>query len=84
VNKKTDTVKTLEERLSALYDIPLDRLVILLRHEHLYNNTVRSEIYNMDWRRDKTIEDASRLDHGTVLYVEEGNPKGKLEELSWH
>ena len=38
----------------------------------------------MDWRKEKTIEEASRLDHGTVLYVEEGNPKGKLDEFQWH
>jgi len=84
VNKKADTVGHLEARLAALYDIPADNLLLLLRHEHLFNQTVRSEVYNMDWRRDKTIEDASRLDHGTVLYLEEGNPKGKLEEHRWH
>jgi hypothetical protein len=38
----------------------------------------------MDWRKPKTIEDASRLDHGVMLYIEEGNPKGKLDEFKWN
>ena len=80
VNKKEDKVAKLEAIVAGLFDIPLDKLVILLRHEHLFNQTVRSEVYNMEWRREKTIDDASRLDHGTVLFVEEGNPKAKLEE----
>jgi hypothetical protein len=70
--------------VSELFDIPVDRLLILIRHEHLYNSTVRSELYNMDWRREKSIDDASRLDHGQVLYVEEGDPKAKLETTKWH
>jgi hypothetical protein len=61
----------------------LDRLVVLLRHEQLYNNTVRTEIYNMDWRRPKTVDDASRLDHGQVLYVEEADPKAKITDFKW-
>lgn len=84
VDKKVETVAQLEERISGIFDIPVDKLVILLRHEHIYNNTVRSELYNMDWRKPKTIEEASRLDHGQVLFVEEGEPKGKLETFKWH
>lgn len=37
----------------------------------------------MDWRKPKKIEDASKVDHGTIFYIEEGNPKGKLEEFKW-
>jgi hypothetical protein len=75
----------LEERISAMFDIPVEKLVILLRHEHIYNNTVRTELYNMDWRKPKTIEEASRLDHGQLLYIEEGDPKtGKLDTFNWH
>lgn len=83
VNKKEERVMDLEERISELYEIPVERLIILLRHESLYNNTVRSELYNIDWRREKKIEDASRLDHGQILYIEEGDPKGKLEQHMW-
>ena len=50
----------------------------------MFNNTSRTELYNMDWRKPKTIGDASRLDHGTILYVEEADPKSKLEEFKWH
>jgi hypothetical protein len=75
VNKKTETVNELDMKISEMFDIPLDRLVIFLRHEQIYNNTVRTELYNIDWRKNKTIEDASRLDHGTILYVDEADPK---------
>jgi alpha/beta superfamily hydrolase len=64
VHKKNDTVADFEKAVSELFDIPVDKLMILIRHEHLYNNTVRSELYNMDWRRTKSIDEASRLDHG--------------------
>ena len=84
VNKKIDTVADFESKVSDLYEISQDKLIILMRHEHIYNNTVRSELYNMDWRKPKTIEDASRLDHGAVLYVEEGDPSSKLETFKWH
>lgn len=30
------------------------------------------------------IEDAAKLDHGTILYVEEGEPKQKLDMFNWH
>lgn len=85
VDKKIETVAGLEERVSAMFDIPVEKLVILLRHEHIYNNTVRTELYNMDWRKPKTLDEASRLDHGQLLYVEEGDPKsGKLDTYRWH
>lgn len=62
--------------LSELFDLPEDRLVIFLRHEHVYNHSVRTELYNIEWRWPKSIEEASgRLDHGTILYVEEADPK---------
>lgn len=67
-----------------MFDIPADKLIILLRHEHIYNNTVRAELYNMDWRLPKLIDDASRLDHGAFLFIEEGDPKAKLETFKWH
>jgi hypothetical protein len=68
-----------------MFDIPVEKLVILLRHEHIYNNTVRTELYNMEWRKPKTIEEASRLDHGHLLYIEEGDPlTGKLDTFNWH
>jgi hypothetical protein len=85
VDKKVETVAGLEERISAMFDIPVEKLVILLRHEHIYNNTVRTELYNMDWRKPKTLDEASRLDHGQLLYVDEGDPKaGKLDTYRWH
>ena len=84
LDKKQETVAVLEERISAMFDIPVDKLIIILRHEHIYNHTVRTELFNMDWRKGKTIEEASRLDHSQILFVEEGNPKDKLEAFKWH
>jgi hypothetical protein len=79
-----DTVADLDRIISEMFDIPVNRLVILLRHEHIYNNTVRTELYNIDWRKPKLIDEASRLDHGAMLYVEEADPNDKLESFKWH
>lgn len=51
VDKKQETISILEERISAMFDIPVDKLIIIMRHEHIYNHTVRTELYNMDWRK---------------------------------
>ena len=84
-NRKTDTVQALTDKIGELYDLPSGRVVVLLRHEHIYNSTVRPELYNIDWRLPKTLDDASKhLDHGTVLFVEEGDPKAKLESHNWY
>lgn len=79
-----ETVQQLDQRIGEMFGIPEDKLVVLLRHEHIYNNTVRTELYNIEWRKNKRIEDAARLDHGAILYVEEGDPKGQLESYKWH
>jgi hypothetical protein len=68
VNKKKDKVSDLDSKLGEMFGIPSDRVVVLLRHGD------RTELYNMAWRKPKHIEDASRLDHGAILYVEEGDP----------
>ncbi|CDW83714.1 ubiquitin carboxyl-terminal hydrolase family protein [Stylonychia lemnae] len=84
VNKKQETVADLDKRLSEMFDIPVERLVIFLRHENIYNNTVRTELYNIDWRKKMTIENGAKLDHGCIMYVEEGDPKQKLDDFNWH
>lgn len=72
-------------KLSEMFDIPEDRLVIFLRHEHVYNHSVRTELYNIEWRWPKSIEEASgRLDHGTILYVEEADPKQQFDTFKWN
>ena len=84
VDRKHETVEMLDKRLAEMFDIPQERLVVLLRHEHIYNNSVRTELYNIDWRKAKTIEDASRLDHGAVLFVEEADPGQQFDTLRWN
>jgi hypothetical protein len=51
VDKKNETISMLEERISGIFDIPIEKLIVILRHEHIYNHTVRTELYNMDWRK---------------------------------
>jgi hypothetical protein len=68
--------------------------VIILRHESFVSakigsaTSVRSEVYNLNWRFSKTIDEGPRLDSfsesGTVLYVEEGDTKDKIENYNWH
>lgn len=84
VNKTTETVSDLDHKLSEMFGIPEDRLVVFLRHEHIYNSSIRSELYNIDWRKSKKIGDASKLDHGTILYIEEGDPKDQIDHFMWH
>lgn len=84
VDQKQDTVKDLDQKLAEMFDIPEERLVIFLRHEHIYNNSIRTELYNIDWRKPKKIADASKLDHGCILYIEEGDPKQQFDLFNWH
>jgi hypothetical protein len=36
----------------------------------------------MDWRKQKTLQDCSKFEHGHRLFVE-GNKKLKFEEMNW-
>jgi len=83
INRKEQTVADLEETLAEMYGIPKDSLVIFLRHVQ-FNNQVKGEIYNMPWRKPKKIEDCSKFDHGSYLFIEEGDIKAKMETLQWH
>jgi hypothetical protein len=72
VDKTTDTVGDLEKKISEQLGMNIDELIIVLRHESVMNDEVRTEYFNMDWRREKTIDDSSNvIHHSTVLYVEE-------------
>jgi len=57
-------VKDLEAHISEATGIPQERLVMLLRHEQLMSKQVRTELFNMDWRKTKSLEEAARFDHG--------------------
>lgn len=84
VNKRVDTFADLDNKISEIYGIPPERIVALMRHETIMSNQVRTELYNIEWRKQKKIEEGSRLDHGTILYIEESDSKGKLEDYKWH
>jgi hypothetical protein len=38
----------------------------------------------MAWRKQKTVEDAAKLDQGVILYIEEGDAKDKIESFKWY
>ena len=76
-------VGDLEEQVSAALDIPVQNLIILLRHEHGYNSTSSTEYYNMEWRRPKIIKDVSKLDHGKVLFCEYGEHGAAFNPYKW-
>ena len=80
VNKAKETVAELENKLSEMFGIPSDRIAIILKHNS-HNNTIKPEVYNMAWRKPKAIADASKLEHGTILFIEEGDLKEKLENF---
>ena len=51
-------VKDLEQEISKLLDIPVNEVLILLRHEPVTITAVpRIELFNMDWAREKLLKD---------------------------
>ena len=44
-----EKVEDLESKISQQLQIPLDKVIILLRHERIFDNSVRVEWFNMDW-----------------------------------
>jgi hypothetical protein len=85
INKATDKVEDLDRLLSKMFEIPVEKLVVLIKHENIMSSSaVRTELFNIEWRKPMTIANSSRLDHGQVLYIEEGELKGKLEDKNWH
>lgn len=69
----------MESLISEQYNIPADKMIIMLRHESAYNRSIRAEYFNMDWRKDKKINSCSKLTHGTILFVEEGDPNASFD-----
>jgi hypothetical protein len=64
-------------------DIPIEKIVIILRHERGYDGQVSSEYFNMGWRKPKLLSEASKFEHGHYLYVEENDPKEKFNNCEW-
>jgi len=58
----------------------------MLRHETVYKQEVRMELFNIDWQRPKVLNTLkTKLDHGHSIFVEKNNLKEtKFEELAWH
>ena len=45
---------------------------------------MRTEVYNLNWRLIKKVEECLKLDEQTVLYIERGDTKEKPENFKWH
>jgi len=69
--------------LSETFGIPRERLIIELRHERGYNNSVSCEYFNLDWRKTKKVGEIASLKHGIVLFVEENDPKANFDTYKW-
>lgn len=63
-----------------------DELIMLLKHENVMNDDVRTEFFNMDWRRKQTLSECANINHSTLFYVEECDrtKAKKLDNLNWH
>jgi len=83
VNKKTDTTADLQKKLSDLYGLNFDNTLIVLRHEKGYDGSVSPEYFNMPYRKDNTLSDNTKFEHGWFIFVEETDPKTKFEEFKW-
>ncbi|CDW75353.1 ubiquitin carboxyl-terminal hydrolase [Stylonychia lemnae] len=84
VNKKLENIYDLDKKISQLYGIPEQKLVILMRVQFAKSGTVKSEVYNLHWRKSKTIEEGPRIDDSSFLFIEEGDTKDKNENFKWH
>lgn len=67
-----------------MFGIPESKLVVLLKIQFSRNASVRSEVYNINWRKSKKIEEGPRLDDQSILFIEEGDTKDKNENFKWH
>lgn len=79
---KDQTVGDLETIVSDRTGIPVDRLVILLRHEQV-NSSYRVEYFNMDWRQPKRLSECSKLEHGWTLWVANEDKNGRFDTFGW-
>ena len=84
IDPKTEKVSQLEAKVAEALHIPVENLIIFLRHEHGYNSSTSTEYYNMAWRQPKYISDVSKLDHGKVLYCERGEHGAAINTYKWH
>jgi len=58
IDKEKSTMKELEESVSKLTGIPLERLIILLRQEGVMSGSdVLCEHFNVEWTREKLLKD---------------------------
>jgi hypothetical protein len=98
VHRQKETIGDLERKVAdSLGVLTAENLVVLLRHETFVSaktgSSVRSEVYNLSWRKVKIIDEGPKLDSFSdmqfsvtqgILYVEEGDCKDKADQFKWH
>jgi len=50
-DKNKETVQEIEVKIAQNLGMNADELIMLLKHENVMNDDVRTEFFNMDWRR---------------------------------
>lgn len=58
-DKKKETVGEMEEKIAETLGMDRELLIILLKHDNILNDEVRTEFFNMDWRRKQGIGESS-------------------------
>ena len=82
-NMRTTKVSDMEKELAQEFDIPEDKLVVVLRHEK-FDGSVSPEYFNMEWRRSKRLMECSKFEHGGFVFVEETDVKlVKFADFKW-
>lgn len=75
----------MENSISEACGIPTTDLVVLLRHEQMYNSSVNVEQYNLDWAKTKKVtEMRSKLTHAHCVFVEDNKAKRPYDQLRWY
>ena len=85
INPVQGTVADMENSISEACGIPTTDLVVLLRHEQMYNSSVNVEQYNLDWAKTKKVtEMRSKLTHAHCVFVEDNKAKRPYDQLRWY
>lgn len=54
-DKTKDTVADIEQKIAQTLGMDPEQTIMLLKHENIMNDEVRTEFFNMDWRRKQTL-----------------------------
>ena len=89
IDIKNDKISNLESVISQQTSIPIDKLVIIIRHEPILIGDIRIEYFNYDKKQfglDKKLSEVkTKLTHGQILFIEQqSEPEVPYEQLNWY